>query len=85
MEKVQTHKRFEGSLSPEPQDFVKEGGGGCRRVCVFCVGLLFALLLVVALTAGVLALAIIFTGFVDSPLCSCATGEGGREGEEGGT
>ena len=71
-------------LSPEPQDFAKEGGGGCRRGCVLCVGLLFTLLLVVALAAGVLALAIIFTGFVDSPLCSCATGEGGRGGREGG-
>ena len=38
--------------------------------------LVLVLLLLVALVAGVLALAILFTGFVDTAVCDCPAGEG---------
>ena len=69
------HKHFQGSVSPDLRDPDKERGGACKRLCVLVVGLVFCVLLVVALAAGILSLVILFTGFVDTAVCNCATGE----------
>lgn len=59
-------QQYRGSLTPDPLDYHKEGSAGCcRRVCQVLLALTLCLLLVVALAAGLLSLAIIFTGFVD--------------------
>ena len=74
-----TSQHFKGSLSPEPHDFSKgEGsvGGACRRACVMLVVLVLCVMLVAALAAGVLALTIIFTGFIDICKCDTTNGEG---------
>ena len=51
-------------------------GGACRRVCVALVVLVLCVMLVAALAAGVLALTIIFTGFIDICKCDTTNGEG---------
>ena len=68
-------KHYKGSLSPGPADLGKEGaepvGGACRRLLLVMIVVILVLLLLVALAAGVLALAILFTGFVDTAVCDC--------------
>ena len=49
-------------------------GGACRRACVVLVVLVLCVMLVAALAAGMLALTIIFTGFID--ICKCDTTNG---------
>ena len=51
-------------------------GGACRRACVALVVLVLCVMLVAALAAGVLALTIIFTGFIDICKCDTTNGEG---------
>ena len=63
-------QQYKGSMTPDPLDYSKDGsacggGEGCRRACQGLLLLLLCVAVVVALVAGVLSLAIIFTGFVD--------------------
>ena len=46
----------------------------CKKACMVLVVIVLFLLLVAALAAGVLALIIIFTGFID--ICKCDTTNG---------
>ena len=46
-----------------------------KRLCVLVMSVVLCLLLVVALAAGILSLVILFTGFVDTAVCKCASGE----------
>ena len=65
MKSQQQHKLNPESLSPEPQDYIKEEwfmGGACRKACVMLVVLVLCVMLVAALAAGMLALIITFTG-----------------------
>ena len=67
-------QQYKGSLTPDPHDFHKAQGSGCRRACLVMLVMLLVVVLFVALVAGVLSLAIIFTGFVN--ICgNCSTGE----------
>ena len=49
-------------------------GGACKKACVVLVVIVLCVILVAALAAGVLALIIIFTGFID--ICKCDTTNG---------
>ena len=65
MKSQQQHKLNPESLSPEPQDYIKEEGSvgmACRKGCVILVVLVLCVMLVAALAAGMLALIVTFTG-----------------------
>ncbi len=72
-------QHYKGSVSPEPLALGKEGegsgGGACRRCLVVMIGFVLVLLVLVGVVAGVLALAILFTGFLPTAVCDCAAGE----------
>ena len=69
---------YDVTLIPQRTESCDKGegfvDGACKKACVVLVVIVLFLLLVAALAAGVLALTIIFTGFID--ICKCDTTNG---------
>ena len=70
MSNTDTFRRFRGEGSPEVIMEAKEDRG-CRGCAVLLWGGCVTALVVIALAGAAVALAILFTGFVD--VCSCTT------------
>ena len=73
--RTKSHDKGEGSVGVTSGKGEWFMGGACRRACVALVVIVLCVMLVAALAAGVLALTIIFTGFIDIK-CDTTNGEG---------
>lgn len=69
MDKASSFRKFRGSTTPEVQFEASDGGKGCKGCFVVLWGCGVSVMVVLALGAAAIALAIIFTGFVD--VCQC--------------